>query len=192
VRIAADAKLYDAPSRVPDSPLLLWLYWTGKPARSVFVATSLDGERTLYPLPFRPALGVHAAALLVPAGRLAYRFLVEHTWVHDPNQPTMAALSGPTTLLNWRLASAVHTVAAEFRWARGSEKSVAVAGSWNNWTQVALTPPAQASGGQWTATVPLSPGLHVYKFFVDGAWHTDPHAGQCHSPEGYTNSWRIV
>lgn len=193
VRIASDAKAADAPLRAPDAPVLLWLYWTGRPARSVFVATSLDQERALLPLTFRPALGVHAATLLVPAGRVAFRFLVDFAWTHDANQPTLAAPGGPTALLNWRLASAVHSVGAEFRWPRGAERAVAVAGPWSAWAPVPLALPAASGAAQhWTVTAPLPPGLHLYKFLVDGAWRLDAAAPTSRSPEGHVNNWRIV
>ncbi len=28
--------------------------------------------------------------------------------------------------------------------------------------------------GTWTATIPLAPGRHEYRFLVDGAWRDDP------------------
>ncbi|XP_041467848.1 5'-AMP-activated protein kinase subunit beta-2-like isoform X1 [Lytechinus variegatus] len=57
-----------------------------------------------------------------------------------------------------------------FRW-EGGGKSVAVAGSFNNWnTKI----PMIKSHGDFTAIVNLPEGQHEYKFFVDGQWIHNP------------------
>lgn len=54
-------------------------------------------------------------------------------------------------------------------------RTVAVAGTFNNWSATA-TPMADADGDEvWTADVPLEPGAYHYKFVVNGGeWKVDP------------------
>ena len=53
-------------------------------------------------------------------------------------------------------------------------KSVAVGGDFNAWS-VATTPLSDPDhNGIWTANVPLPPGVHHYKFVIDGTrWIND-------------------
>jgi glycosidase len=54
--------------------------------------------------------------------------------------------------------------------------SVNVAGDFNNWSTTA-TPMRRTAAGAWAASVPLSPGIHQYKFVLNGnQWITDPSA----------------
>ena len=50
--------------------------------------------------------------------------------------------------------------------------TVSVAGDFNGWSTTAT--PMAKSGDAYTAAVPLSPGVHHYKFVVDGKWFNDP------------------
>ena len=50
---------------------------------------------------------------------------------------------------------------------------VFLAGSFNGWQPAALRL-EDARGDAWTADVPLPPGVHEYRFVVDGRWIADP------------------
>jgi 1,4-alpha-glucan branching enzyme len=63
----------------------------------------------------------------------------------------------------------------EFRLESTAASSVHVAGDFNDWAVNGL-PLQQESQGRWRATVPLSPGIHQYRFIVDGQWVDDPRA----------------
>jgi serine/threonine protein kinase len=52
-------------------------------------------------------------------------------------------------------------------------KEVFVVGEFNKWNATA-TPLHKDGRGNWTVTVPLEAGRHVYKFVVDGRWIPDP------------------
>lgn len=55
-------------------------------------------------------------------------------------------------------------------------RSVAVAGSFNQWS-ASSHPLAQAEpGGPWTAIVALPPGEHLFMYVVDGEWLSPPRA----------------
>ncbi|ELR11389.1 AMP-activated protein kinase, putative [Acanthamoeba castellanii str. Neff] len=57
-------------------------------------------------------------------------------------------------------------VATVFTWTHGG-KNVAVTGTWNNWQGVI---PLNRSEHDFTAIIDLPPGVHQYKFIVDGKW----------------------
>lgn len=63
--------------------------------------------------------------------------------------------------------------------------AVFLAGSFNAWSPTAA-PMEKARDGQWSASLPLAPGRHEYKFVVDGEWCCEPgctsvtfHCSQC-------------
>lgn len=52
----------------------------------------------------------------------------------------------------------------------GSAGKVELAGSFNNWRPV---PMRKQKDGTFAAEVPVPPGVHEYKFVVDGQWLAD-------------------
>jgi 1,4-alpha-glucan branching enzyme len=54
-------------------------------------------------------------------------------------------------------------------------RSVAVAGSFNEWSVSSHPMAREVTGGIWTTVVPLPPGEHVFMFVIDGKrWITPP------------------
>ena len=62
----------------------------------------------------------------------------------------------------------------EFKLNMPHAKSVAIAGSFNNWD--AMKTPMQLDSNAWKVSIPLPPGRHEYRFVVDGQWISDPEA----------------
>ena len=55
--------------------------------------------------------------------------------------------------------------------AEGEEvQSISVRGSFNNWGESAMS---AGDDGIWSVTVPLDPGEHTYKYFLNGQWPKD-------------------
>jgi len=54
----------------------------------------------------------------------------------------------------------------------GSE--VAVAGTFNDWTPIVLTPKTATAKAKFSKMVYLPRGRHEYKFLIDGHWSIDP------------------
>lgn len=54
-------------------------------------------------------------------------------------------------------------------------KAVFVAGTFNDW-QPDTMPLQQETSGFWTIDLELAPGVHEYRFVVDGSWCSDPGA----------------
>lgn len=70
--------------------------------------------------------------------------------------------------------------------------SVALVGDFTNWQEkpIAMKP---VGTGVWKATVTLAPGIHHYRFLVDGEWRDDPECTlRVPNPFGTTNAVREV
>ena len=79
----------------------------------------------------------------------------------------------------------------EFRCTLPQARSVAVAGTFNNWDQHKT--PMQKEGNGWKAKVSLSPGRYEYRFVADGQWVSDPNARESvRNDYGSTNSVLVV
>ena len=61
--------------------------------------------------------------------------------------------------------------------------NVLLAGDFTGWEQNPISLKKQKDGS-WTATIPLDPGLHEYRFLVDGQWRDEE---QCcaRKPNGF-------
>ena len=78
-------------------------------------------------------------------------------------------------------------VQVEFRLNANGAKSVAVAGSFNNWSTKKT--PLRKEGERWTTTLKLPRGRYEYRFVVDGNWVNDPNAKEsAANPFGSSNS----
>lgn len=86
----------------------------------------------------------------------------------------VARVAGPAAPL---LASADTVHLVRFVFSAPEAASVTLAGDFNGWSRTA-TPLEDLNGtGQWSVTVPLTPGVHEYAFVVDGErWMADPSA----------------
>lgn len=66
------------------------------------------------------------------------------------------------------------TVRVRFTFRAPGAHKVAVAGSFNGWSQEALLLEEPGGDGLFVGSAPLPSGLHEYMFVVDGKWMTDP------------------
>ena len=124
-------------------------------------------------LSLRPAYGlafaaVAAVALALPGSRA-------------PESDVRPAVAGVAA------SPGAPPVYVQFRIAVPGARSVALAGTFTGWKPaVALH---RTGDGEWTALVPLRPGVHDYAFVVDGdRWVADPNAPQVDDSFGGTNS----
>ena len=75
-----------------------------------------------------------------------------------------------------------------FRLKRPGARTVAVAGTFNDWSASAARLRA-APDGVWSIELALTPGVYEYRFVVDGEWISDPAAGESvPNPFGGVNS----
>ena len=75
-----------------------------------------------------------------------------------------------------------------FRLKRPGARTVAVAGTFNDWSASAARLRGAADGA-WSIELALTPGVYEYRFVVDGEWISDPAAGESvPNPFGGVNS----
>jgi 1,4-alpha-glucan branching enzyme len=75
-----------------------------------------------------------------------------------------------------------------FRLSRPGASSVALAGTFNNWSASAA-PLRLSTNGVWSVELPLPPGTYEYRFVVDDHWIHDPAAVEsAPNPFGGVNS----
>lgn len=63
---------------------------------------------------------------------------------------------------------------ARFELAAKADCQAYVVGTFNNWNPTADPLRYDPDTGHHEAQVQLLPGLHEYKFIIDGVWHLDP------------------
>jgi len=142
--------------------------------------------------------GVWTITKKLDAGEHQYKFVVDGTWVADPDNPSTAedGFGGQNSLVTVPAgggtinaadgssgppvaatpAADVATagdgdVAVTFSCEAPSASSVYLAGDFNGWSDSALL--MTENDGVWTAVVNLTQGEYMYKFVIDGAWTPD-------------------
>ncbi|MCX6304010.1 MAG: glycogen-binding domain-containing protein [Bacteroidetes bacterium] len=104
---------------------------------------------------------------VLAAGNYEYKFIVDGTWITDPNNPYTVGLGDIT---NSYLA-----VKPNY-WFRLDQHSdadkVIVTGIFNNWNTQDYR--MELRQGTWWFPISLRPGKYTYKFIVDNKWILDP------------------
>jgi glycosidase len=143
--------------------------------------------------------GVYTATISLTPGQHYYKFVENgSTWLNDPkadpalqqpdgqggnNSGVVIGAGAPAvapavaTAQPGQPADAAgqHTFIYTTDAGAASPASVAVAGDFNGWSTTAN--PMTLTDGAYRATVTLTPGVHAYKFVVNGSeWHEDPKA----------------
>lgn len=73
------------------------------------------------------------------------------------------------------VAPVVTPAGVRFVLVRADAHSVALAGSFNQWSASSHLLVREKSSGRWTVVVPLPPGEHVFMYVVDGTqWISPP------------------
>jgi hypothetical protein len=92
--------------------------------------------------------------------------------VPSPSAPTPATVAAGDGLTAVRFS-----ISAEVA------SRVSVVGDFNDWNP-AGTPLHRAAGGQWSVTLPLTPGRYRFSFLLDGeTWIPDPHLPRVPDPD---------
>ncbi len=90
------------------------------------------------------------------------------------------------------MSKAANAKTQEFTITAPGAQNVALVGDFTHWQQHPI-PMKPVGSGAWKVAVPLPPGLHHYRFLVDGEWRDD---AECQlrvpNPFGTENSVRRV
>ncbi len=130
------------------------------------------------------------AELHLPAGRHAYKFIVDGQWILDPANPETKEVGGVinSALIVPQVAPPsnevrdVPVVAADsqegavnvsFALYAPMADTVSLVGTMNDWSD-AVHPLLREDSGMWRGVFPLRAGSYEYKFKVDQQWWLDP------------------
>ena len=118
--------------------------------------------------------GVWSVTIPLKPGYYTYKFYIDGKWVPDPDVEAKVA-DGKG---GWATPLAAYSkksdyVPVRFSLHRPEADDVRVTGSWNNWDPEGIRM-AKDESGLWSITIPLKPGTHYYKFYIDGKWVADP------------------
>lgn len=67
-------------------------------------------------------------------------------------------------------------------------REVKIAGDFTEWDKGAVYMSKSGRGGEWIASIRVTPGEHQYRFLLDGNWYTDPTTEHALNPFGVENS----
>lgn len=84
-----------------------------------------------------------------------------------------------------RIAPVVTPAGVLFATLQPRAQSVAVAGSFNQWSTLTHPLERRSARGVWTATVMLPPGEHLFMYVVDGAHWISPAAAIDYADDGF-------
>jgi len=131
-------------------------------------------------VPMRPALAAAAAVALVA---LTSVVTIELGRRARGEPPTVAAADAPAG-----------TVLVRFEVEAPDARRVALAGSFNEWSDSSIVFTRGSASGVWAVTVALPPGRYQYLFVIDGErWMPDPAAhAQVEDEFGQENSLLVV
>lgn len=129
------------------------------------------------PMAIRPALAAAALVALIATSSLITVKL---------RQPAVQAVGAPE--------AGSRTVLVRFDLVAPGAARVALAGSFNEWSDSSIVFAESAAPGVWSVTVALPPGRYQYLFVVDGnRWIPDPSAhAQVEDEFGQRNSLLVV
>ncbi|MCD4829139.1 MAG: hypothetical protein K8R90_06905 [Candidatus Cloacimonetes bacterium] len=138
--------------------------------------------------PMQSDEGVYSAVLELPAGRYAYKFVVNGLWLVDEGADELAGagFDGQNAVVVVGDTEAVEALRKiVLRFDPPYEASVvAVAGSFNAWNPTG-SPMHRLDDGSWIVDLLLCAGIYEYKFVIDGLnWLPDPQADEL-IPDGF-------
>lgn len=67
-------------------------------------------------------------------------------------------------------------------------REIKLAGDFTDWDRGAIMMSKSGRGGEWMASVRVTPGEHQYRFIIDGNWYTDPSTEHAFNDFGSENS----
>ena len=143
-------------------------------------------QRFLEPRPLRlsPVATALLAASLVGVGVLS-GLLINDRDAHSVSGGSKTSVA--TTQLP------VSDTVVRFVFIAPRASNVSIVGDFNQWDSTKTPMIRTTNGDEWTVTLPLSEGRHLYSFVVDGSWSADPSAPL--APDdgfGHANSVKLV
>jgi cytoskeletal protein CcmA (bactofilin family) len=119
-----------------------------------------------------------------PQGHHLYGFIVDGKFIADPDEPDKMTPDGrggfATSLAVGAKSKEVSLI--KFSLFRPDAEDVRVTGNFNDWDEEGIKM-TKDEKGTWWITLPVEPGLMLYKFYIDGVWGPDPDVAE-QAPDG--------
>jgi hypothetical protein len=131
-------------------------------AKRVILSGSFNGWKEDELSMQKTATGWQLPYVIAP-GNYEYKFIVDGEWIADPSNPLKGNDGNSFVVIQPNYT---------FRIKEPAAKKINLAGDFNDWNPNSL--PMKKEGDNWTFSVYLSPGKHLYKFLVDSEWIKDP------------------
>jgi 1,4-alpha-glucan branching enzyme len=138
-----------------------------KTAKKVMVAGSFNNWNP-NELPMQSTAEGWKLPMYLRQGTHTYKFIVDDNWILDPENPAnqtdesgnINSVLSFGNQINFRLPGFAEA------------KKVILSGSFNNWNQDEVR--LKQTNFGWETNYALAPGLHEYKYIIDGRWIHDP------------------
>jgi len=108
-----------------------------------------------------------AVSVILPAGNYDYKFVVDGDWILDPANPVCDVEK--KQINSFIAARANHTFKLK---GHDNANRVILSGTFDDWNQNRYR--MGKTNGEWSISLYLKPGKHLYKFIVDDNWILDP------------------
>jgi hypothetical protein len=161
--------------KMPESKeVTTYMFSLDRPeAREIRISGSWNGWDPEGDRLVRDEDGVWSTKVALPPGLHAYGFYVDGRWMPDPDEPDK--------MVTDRHGDEVTTVVVKpqksgqvlfkFWHYRPDADDMRLAGTWNGWDEI---PMYLDEDGNWFTYAAIPPGVHKYKFYIDGDWGPDP------------------
>ena len=172
----------ESPQIVGD--YVLFSFESPIPVRHIAAAFAHEDFQVLHHYE-RNVHGVYVLALVPQAGieLLTYRIVVDGLWMPDPNNPSQSRAPEGTLLSSVDTAGAFPVPRTspitkadgriEFYYYGTTGQTVYVTGDFNYWDPF-MYRLHEESPGEYMLSLPVEPGLHAYRYVVDGKPLLDP------------------
>ena len=123
--------------------------------------------------------GTWKTSVSLGPGSYMYKFIVDGEWMADPEMkdrvPDGKGGYATPIVVKGRMARAKSKDATPhiFSLDRPEADEIRISASWNGWDREGVRL-LRDDDGVWSTKQALPPGLHAYKFYVDGRWMADP------------------
>jgi cytoskeletal protein CcmA (bactofilin family) len=121
--------------------------------------------------------GTWKTSISLGPGSYMYKFIVDGKWMADPETEERVpdGMGGYATpiIVKSKTTKSDDVTTHVFSLDRPEAHEIRISASWNDWDPDGVRL-MRDEDGVWSTKVALSPGLHAYRFNVDGRWMADP------------------
>ncbi len=122
--------------------------------------------------------GTWKTSVSLGPGSYMYKFIVDDEWMADPEMEKRVpdgkgGYATPIIVKGKMTKSRKDVTTHIFSLDRPEARDIRISASWNGWDPEGVRL-VRDDDGVWSTKQALPPGMHAYKFYVDGRWVADP------------------